>query len=245
MAWARRKKKEGQQFKVVITGDGAVGKTTLLTRYFTGEFTRNQPVTIGVNARAQTIRTKDALGGITNIPAETEDEELDFQYWDLGGQSLFSQIRPVYIAGANGIMLCFSLNDKRSLFKEDGDQGSDDHSIGFFLKEIEKSIGEEMYKVPILLVATKADLERKIPISYVKVIAKSLRETGMNIISYSFDRDNGLQIYGNFSKFGDKYRRDEAQHFVITSSKTGENVRLAYKIIQAALQFSFDSQPSF
>jgi len=243
MTWTHRKKKEGQQFKVVITGDAAVGKTTLLTRYFTGEFTENQPVTIGVNARAQTIRAKDALGGITNVPGESDTAELDFQYWDLGGQSLFNQIRPVYIAGANGIMICFSMNDKRSLFKED--KTEEDRSIGFFLQEIEKAIGEEMYKVPILLVGTKDDLEREIPVSNISYIAKSLRKAGMNIISYNFDRYNGLQIFGDYSKFSDKYKRDDAKHYVITSSKTGKNIRLAFKIIQAALQFTFARKHKF
>lgn len=44
-----RKKKNDHLYKVLVVGDYAVGKTSLIRRYCTGEFTNNYRITIGVD----------------------------------------------------------------------------------------------------------------------------------------------------------------------------------------------------
>jgi Ras-related protein Rab-32 len=46
-----RKEKEQQLYKVIVIGDYAVGKTSLIKRYTDGYFTPNYKLTIGINCK--------------------------------------------------------------------------------------------------------------------------------------------------------------------------------------------------
>ncbi len=88
-------------FKIITGGEGGVGKTTLLYRYIEGKFITNTKATLGV----------DFFWKIFN----TEDEEVNLQLWDFGGQKNFRHILKSYASGANGALLLFDLTNKSSL----------------------------------------------------------------------------------------------------------------------------------
>ena len=62
-------------FKICIFGDGGVGKTTLVQRYVTGQFSQSTKMTIGVD-----IVTKHV---------QIEDWFVTLQIWDFGGEERF------------------------------------------------------------------------------------------------------------------------------------------------------------
>ncbi|RLI50907.1 MAG: hypothetical protein DRO73_01715 [Candidatus Thorarchaeota archaeon] len=123
-------------FKVMIIGEGAVGKTTLVNRYVTGSFERDYKTTIGSQFAVK----------LTHIfPPESEYAVgIKIQAWDVAGQARFAAVRKMYYSGAAGVILVFDVTRRRS-FTE----------LEKWVKEADESIGT---RVPMIVVGNKIDL---------------------------------------------------------------------------------------
>ncbi len=89
--------------KVVLAGEGGVGKTTLIHRYITNSFIDSTKLTIGAAFYTHEI---------------TIDEHTVLaQIWDLGGQEQFKQmgIFNKYLQGANVTVVMFDLTRLNTL----------------------------------------------------------------------------------------------------------------------------------
>ncbi len=82
-----------QNFKILIAGDGGVGKTTLLHKYASGTFMVDTGLTIGVQFHLKTV----LVGGTSYA----------LHLWDFGGQDRFRFMLPNYVLGAKGALLLF------------------------------------------------------------------------------------------------------------------------------------------
>ena len=69
-------------FKLVLVGDGGVGKTTFVKRHLTGEFEKKYIATIGVEVHPLTFHTNAGL--------------ICFNVWDTAGQEKFGGLRDGY-----------------------------------------------------------------------------------------------------------------------------------------------------
>ncbi|MFW9924194.1 MAG: Rab family GTPase [Candidatus Thorarchaeota archaeon] len=89
--------------KVVLAGDGGVGKTTLIHRYITNSFIDSTKLTIGA-----AFHTHEIL---------TEEHSVLVQIWDLGGQEQFKQmgIFDRYFKGASVTVIMFDLTRLNTL----------------------------------------------------------------------------------------------------------------------------------
>jgi small GTP-binding protein len=93
-------------FKVMVTGEGAVGKTALVTRYTTGQFQKDYKTTIGSQFAVK-------LAHIS--PPEPEFAVgIKIQAWDVAGQARFKAVRKMYYSGAAGLVLVFDVTRRRS-----------------------------------------------------------------------------------------------------------------------------------
>jgi small GTP-binding protein len=81
--------------KVILLGEGAVGKSSLIRRFVTGAFDDRYLVTIGTNNSKKTLK----FGETT----------LDMTIWDLMGQHINPRILQSYMRGANGAILVCDL----------------------------------------------------------------------------------------------------------------------------------------
>jgi len=83
--------------KVVLAGDGGVGKTTLIHRYITNSFIDSTKLTIGAAFHTHEIKM--------------DDHTVLVQIWDLGGQEQFKQmgIFDKYFKGATVTVIMFDL----------------------------------------------------------------------------------------------------------------------------------------
>ncbi|KAL8451345.1 hypothetical protein Emag_002780 [Eimeria magna] len=80
------------EFKLILVGDGGVGKTTLVKRHLTGEFEKKYIPTLGVEVRP--LRFSTNFGPIV------------FNVWDTAGQEKFGGLRDgYYIKGQCAIMM--------------------------------------------------------------------------------------------------------------------------------------------
>ncbi|XP_051161411.1 ras-related protein Rab-34-like [Leptopilina boulardi] len=87
--------------KVIVLGDVAVGKTSLVNRFCHKSFNNNYKATIGVDFEVEKF---DILG----VP-------FNMQIWDTAGQERFKCIAASYYRGANVIMIVFDLGNLMSL----------------------------------------------------------------------------------------------------------------------------------
>ncbi|CAB4061222.1 RAB23 [Lepeophtheirus salmonis] len=87
--------------KVVIVGNGAVGKSSMIQRYCKGLYTQNYKKTIGVDFLEKQLR----ING----------DNVRLMLWDTAGQEEFDAITKSYYRGAQACVIVFSTTDKASL----------------------------------------------------------------------------------------------------------------------------------
>ncbi|MHA2245458.1 MAG: GTP-binding protein [Candidatus Hodarchaeales archaeon] len=117
--------------KVLLIGDGGVGKTAIRERYLGKGFDSQYILTIGAD-----FATRDDF--VYGTP-------IRYQIWDLAGQERFDGVREVYYRGALGALLVFDITRPDSYF-----------NIPKWIKEIWKNNGRS--KVPIIIVGNKIDM---------------------------------------------------------------------------------------
>jgi len=115
--------------KVVVVGDGAVGKTSLIIRYTEGHFRESYIVTIGSGFAVKALN----LGGTL----------VKLQLWDLAGQPHFSSVRPVFYRGSVGAILVYDVT-RRETFE----------NIPGWFREVTQVTGD----LTSVLLANKVDL---------------------------------------------------------------------------------------
>ncbi len=89
-------------FKLIVAGDGGVGKTTLVNRYVNGTFCADTRLTVGVEFMVKRLM----------ISGDT----IDLQIWDFGGQDRFRFILPAYCRGAHGAIFMYDTTSLMSLY---------------------------------------------------------------------------------------------------------------------------------
>jgi len=124
-----------KRVKLVVVGDGAVGKTSLLISYATGEFPTEYLPTVFENYTAQMKRM---------------NEMILLHLWDTAGQEDYDRLRPLSYPGADVLLLCFSTIS----------QASYDSIKEKWAPEVHHYVPN----IPHLLIGTKIDLrEAKAP----------------------------------------------------------------------------------
>ncbi len=86
-------------FKVVIVGDGGVGKSTMVQRLTTGQFIP-QKITIGTD--------------LATIDVDIDNFNTTLQIWDFAGEKRFRLFLPNYSRGATGCLLCYDITRRTS-----------------------------------------------------------------------------------------------------------------------------------
>ncbi|KAH8824458.1 P-loop containing nucleoside triphosphate hydrolase protein [Flagelloscypha sp. PMI_526] len=115
--------------KLVIVGDSAVGKTSLLTRFARGEFPQAYIPVVFENFV---------------VDVEADGRPVELSLWDTAGQTDYDRLRPLSYLDTHIVLMCFSLVDPNSL---DNVQEKWFPEIRHFLPV-----------VPIILVGCKKDL---------------------------------------------------------------------------------------
>ncbi|CDR94568.1 GTP-binding nuclear protein Ran, putative [Babesia bigemina] len=89
---------EMPQFKLLLVGDGGVGKTTLVKRHLTGEFEKKYIPTLGVEVHPLKFRTN--CGGI------------QFNAWDTAGQEKYGGLRDGYYIKGECAIIMFDVTSR-------------------------------------------------------------------------------------------------------------------------------------
>ncbi|MFW9928810.1 MAG: Rab family GTPase [Candidatus Thorarchaeota archaeon] len=125
--------------KIIVAGQGGVGKTTLLRRYQSGEFIPAS-TTVGINFVTQQIQNTG------NVP-------IILSIWDYAGEERFKVLFPGYSNGSRGGLAVFDSNRPESL-----------EALSDWISIIFEKNGP---KIPVILVGTKNDTLTGINSSFV------------------------------------------------------------------------------
>jgi small GTP-binding protein len=124
-------------FKLVIAGNGGVGKSSLLHRYVSGRFNRSYSVTIGADFASREV--------------DMGDETVRLVIWDLAGQRRFHVVRDGFYRGAKVVLLVFDITNQESW-------------QDLYLWEAE--VTHRVPRAQIVVVGNKTDLNHKRVVTY-------------------------------------------------------------------------------
>lgn len=124
-----------KRFKLLLLGDSAVGKSSLILRWTMDTFSPNLTSTVGVNFKSKKVQ---CFG-----------EWIQVQVWDTSGQENFHKITTSYYRGAQGIMLVYDVTEKKSF-----------ENVAYWIKNIKAHASDS---VQIVLVGNKIDLRDGAP----------------------------------------------------------------------------------
>jgi len=86
-----------QQFKLVLLGESAVGKSSLVLRFVKGQFHEYQESTIGAAFLTQTVCL--------------DDTTVKFEIWDTAGQERYHSLAPMYYRGAQAAIVVYDITN--------------------------------------------------------------------------------------------------------------------------------------
>ncbi|CAH7199955.1 Rab29 [Phodopus roborovskii] len=122
-------------FKVLVVGDAAVGKTSLVQRYSQDSFSKHYKSTVGVDFALKVLQWSDS-------------EMVRLQLWDIAGQERFTSMTRLYYRDASACVIMFDVTNATTFsnsqrWKQDLDS------------KLTLPSGDP---VPCLLLANKSDL---------------------------------------------------------------------------------------
>ncbi|KAL7862803.1 hypothetical protein SRHO_G00117870 [Serrasalmus rhombeus] len=119
-------------FKVVVLGEGCVGKTSVILRYCENKFYSKHITTL----QASFFTKKLNISG----------NRVTLSIWDTAGQERFHALGPIYYRESNGAVLLYDITDEDSFQK-----------VKLWVKELRRILGND---VCLCIVGNKTDLDK-------------------------------------------------------------------------------------
>ena len=121
--------------KLILIGDSGVGKTSLLNRFVTEEFSQTYKATIGADFMRKEI--------------VVDDKHVSLQLWDTAGQERFQSLGSSFYRGADACILVYDITLQKSF-----------DSIISWKQEFLSQCGPNNPETfPFMVVGNKCDLE--------------------------------------------------------------------------------------
>jgi small GTP-binding protein len=118
------------QFKILVVGDSACGKTSTIIRYTNDLFSPTFITTIGIDFKIKYINQ--------------DNKKIKLIIWDTAGQERFRTITTSFFRGANALIVLYSVDNRLSF-----------ENIKGWIEEINKYLQKPYY----VLVANKIDID--------------------------------------------------------------------------------------
>lgn len=127
-----------QPFKLVLLGESAVGKSSLVLRFVKGQFHEYQESTIGAAFLTQTVCF--------------DDTTVKFEIWDTAGQERYHSLAPMYYRGSQAAIVVYDITNPESFTRAKN-----------WVKELHRQASAN---IVISLAGNKADLGNKRMVEY-------------------------------------------------------------------------------
>jgi small GTP-binding protein len=119
------------KYKVLLLGDGAVGKTSLIRRYVDNKFSGQYATTMGMEPYYKEEKFENTVVGLS--------------VWDVAGQERFKAMRKMFYRGTMGIILICDVTRRDTL-----------ENLVKWKDEVKDQLNLDL---PIVVVTNKIDLE--------------------------------------------------------------------------------------
>lgn len=120
-------------FKIVLLGEGCVGKTSLVLRYVEDKFNDRHITTL----QASFLTKRVNLNG----------KRVNLAIWDTAGQERFHALGPIYYRESHGAILVYDITDEDSFQK-----------VKNWVRELRRMLGDD---ICLVIAGNKTDLERE------------------------------------------------------------------------------------
>mmetsp|Transcript_25669 Transcript_25669/g.77373 ORF Transcript_25669/g.77373 Transcript_25669/m.77373 type:complete len:208 (+) Transcript_25669:204-827(+) len=180
------------RFKVVLLGEGRVGKTSILLRYTKDEYSEKQVSTL----QASYLDKRTDVGG----------RRCTLSVWDTAGQERFHALGPIYYRDADGAILVYDITDHESFQK-----------VRKWVRELRQIVGPD---ISLTIAGNKVDLEDKRAVSEAEALAYA-ESAGATHVYTSAKRNTGLGEAFDDLAARMARRRSEAPGGGLPTGKTG------------------------
>lgn len=123
------------QFKLVLLGESAVGKSSIVHRFVKNTFDNMRESTIGAAFLTQSVHLPES------------NTTVKFEIWDTAGQERYKLLAPMYYRNANAALCVYDITSRSSFSKAQD-----------WIKELKKQAPEG---IVICLVGNKVDLKEE------------------------------------------------------------------------------------
>ena len=117
------------EYKILLVGDPAVGKTSLILRFVEDRFDKEYKASIGVDIMSKTINIEEKVARLV--------------IWDIASQEKFKRFRSSFYQQASGILVVFDLTRPETL-----------ESVDEWVQEVKEHTGS----IEMVLIGNKSDL---------------------------------------------------------------------------------------
>ena len=150
-------------FNLKIIGEPAVGKTSLVKKFVSGQFANDYRASIGTNIFTTKIKLNSKI-------------DVKIQIWDIAGQERWIAMRTIYYKGTDGVLIVADLTRKNTL----------EQIEKFWYADLKKN----NISSPIILLGNKSDLKKDITEEEIEALGKKIKakyilitsaKTGVNV----------------------------------------------------------------
>ncbi|KAJ3263689.1 GTP-binding protein Rho1 [Chytriomyces hyalinus] len=159
--------------KIVIVGDGAAGKTSLLIVFTSGNFPVNHIPTGTGPTLIELPPITSAVFDNHLVDVFLDNQVIQLALWDTAGQEDYARLRPLSYPGTDCLLVCFAIDNPTSFDNVD--------------LQWRGELSHYCPRVPFLLIGCKTDLRQnpetiaqlaaqgKTPITYVQGVSMAQR----------------------------------------------------------------------
>ncbi|OMJ77900.1 hypothetical protein SteCoe_22422 [Stentor coeruleus] len=166
-------------YKIIIIGDGTVGKTSLVKRIVDNQFSYSTPLTIGVD-------------NYSKILAINSTTKINLSIWDTAGQERFSMIAPSYFRGSHAAIIVFDITNEKSFRR-----------VEYWTKQIKEYAASN---IKVMLIGNKIDMEDKRKV--IRKVSVDFARTN-NMMFFETSCFNATNVERAFLELGRKLHEDE------------------------------------
>lgn len=162
--------------KLVLLGEAAVGKSSIVLRFVSNDFSENKEPTIGAAFLTQRVNIDDHI--------------VKFEIWDTAGQERFASLAPMYYRNAQAALVVYDVTKPQSFIK-----------ARHWVKELHEQASQDII---IALIGNKIDLLENDPDGrkVAKEEAEKLAEEE-NLLFFETSAKTAVNINEVFLKIGE------------------------------------------
>jgi len=156
--------------KICVFGDAAVGKTTIINKFCSGDFVEKYEETLGAGFSEYELKGEQ-------IDPKYKPYKVNLNIYDIAAQSSFNHLLEIYTSGLHGYFLAFAVDNSRSL-----------ENLRKWKEKIVK-LNPETDNIPFLVIGTKNDIPTTIPVENMNKIEQ---EFDKKIVLTSSKKDENV-----------------------------------------------------